>query len=190
MTVEDIIPNADTSPNEWLAGTPQHHDSVDEHPSPPTTGGDSIGAAQSTGNEGDREEFGYTTIIGDFEVTQLKLFAYCHYINGGNIDGYVVIGGDTLGYASFVPTATYSWKSITWTGLSYTKAELDGIISMVTANGITTKGFVVEIATMYIEVTFTAISLGYPHKVMGVEVVNIGKVLGVETTDIGKVLGV
>lgn len=193
MTVGEIVPDTDETPNDWQATGSPHYDEVNEDHSSPSDGSN-IFAEELNGDDNDNEDFGFTTLtdIVANSITQVKVWT--RGIRRGSVNPTVAVSWN--GGASFsapdvliLGNLVYGWASNTWAGLTYSKADLDQFQIRYTAD-VPDKENENTISCVYVEVTYTSSLTGYTNIFVGVIPANIGKISGVATANIAKVKGV
>lgn len=161
MATATIRPNGDNSPNAWTiesGSCPLHHDCVDE-----VTPDGNILYEIETGHA-DTEEFDMDNVPGDVsEITGIQVYVYGKFVGGGTV-GIWYYDGTWIGSLTPALTTAYSWKSVSWTGLTLTKAQGDALTIRMFANTIA-KGSIIYVNTLYVIITYTLPAVtGWPHK--------------------------
>lgn len=195
MSTDNILPNGDIT-TQWsvFGSATYHYERIDEI-TPVLTDGL---LARGTANANDIEQFNFaTTDIGGEIVTQIEVKIYHDsnwYIGSGNI-GYVDLYiGDWQAQKTLSEPWTSTWETFTWSGLSASQSDLDGMQVKITAGNLQQSTNCVTVYDQIIVYSMYAIvtyEIGkWPHKIQGVVSVNIGKINGVPIEQIGKINGV
>lgn len=170
----------------WSVGT---YLDIDEGPS---TDANYIAASNASGDHNEDDFYTFSTInIGSNIVTQIVLWLNGYRNSAAGAPTFTLnCGGVIASGASSGFGTSRSWKSFTYSGLSKSQTDLNGMTIVVKAN-VLNKDAVNTIHTIYCVITYEAPPpTGYEHKVKGVLPANIGKVMGVPTANIAKVMGV
>lgn len=173
----------------WAGSQSPNHEGINQGVTQPTAP-DAENVTANDGDENDVDRYTFDNSIDDVdEVTQIKFWIYVQQNGNTWADINVDLGG-WLGVVRFSPAAGPGWSSQTRAGLSGTQADLDGLRIQLTADSDMGKTAFIAIREIYAEVTYTAVPVGYGHKVNGVAPANIAKVNGILTANIAKVNGV
>ena len=185
--VTTIYPNA-TIQEQWNSTGSPNHAEIDEV-TPDV--GDYVNAVGTT-NDNKIDIYGFPNTIDDVdEVTQIAVRVYCINIDAdespagdvGNVD--IDLGG--YQGAKSINKPLNGLQTLTWTGLSGSQADLDGLEVKLSV-GTLSDGKIIpgsyQIYALSVLVTYTPVAAGYAHKVLGVLPANIGKVLVVDTANI------
>lgn len=210
MATITIRPDADILTQWWYPAVPPHYINVNDgitYPTNPTGTSHRISADGYIGednNQYDSFTFGNTPANVDV-VTQIKIYLFGQIDADGTTNypevSYDIGSGWSGDYecSSFpknntIGTGNGAWHTITVSGLSWTKAQIDAIQVRIRADvpdggkGILAMN---AVFAMQILVTYTPTApAGYGHDYMGVLAANIGSVNGVPTANIASIKGV
>ena len=135
---------------------------------------------------------GFPTFVLGTTVSSVKLWLYCRRFS--SVDyikcKYSVNAGVAWSSQLNITPAGWAWRSVKWTGLSLSQAELDALQIRVQSYCPTKWNSGVEISTMYVEITESAAAGWSAGDPTGVDVATVGKIKGVAIADIGEFIGV
>ena len=192
MATGNIVPNGDVL-NQWTAHSPEvppnAHHNIDEGPGHDAN---NITGGNLPGDDNEVEVFNFTTIADIGEVTQVVVWVYGRHgitYPGGSPEVNLYIGG-WLGEDELTPLFTTSdgWHSKTYSGLSKTQADLDGLQVQIRADVGENKNDNI-VFTIYCAITYTVAgyTAGNP---LGVAIATVASVMGVAKADIASIKGV
>ena len=196
MAEEELLPDADVS-IQW-GETPDaadHYTCVDENVGSLNIN-DWIWVTGGMGNLTDI--LGFPDTIDDVdEVTSIEVNVYYGSMDAdespsGKVTVDINLGGWQGSKDMSKPHAA-GWEAFTWTSLSGSQSDLDGLQVKFYSDGLGSGKYIgdsYQVYAVYIDVTYTPTEGVWTHKFIGVANASIGKINGVSIANIGKVNGV
>lgn len=171
----------------WQATGSPHHDQVDDAVRQPGDPGTATYVNAADGDDNDEELFGMTTLSNVDEVTNVTLWARCKRIGTDWTMGLDIrMGVAWKGFSNITPATTPTWYSLSWNG-SWTQSDLDNLAVALKASGSLGKTDVQYCYEVYVAVTYSEVSAGWAHKILGI---TPSKFNGMDVGANSKILGI
>jgi len=193
MVTADVIPETDILTQWYVVPAGTHESAIDEDKGSPNTG-DYIRCGIGDNNLTDSFHMDDTIQDCD-EYTQVKAYIYYNNIESplGTPRQINIYVNGAWQAPQNIPPQAIAWRNFTWAGLSGNQASLDDLRVKVVTGTMADDKFIpdeIRIYTMYAEVTYSVVVVGYAHKFLGIPSAKIGKVCGIPTANIANIKGV
>lgn len=184
MATGIVRPNSPTVIYEWLGGGSTDWQQIDDDVEDPADG-DDVEIAADKDDDGDIEVWNFTSILSVDEVTQIVVKVRNRRVDAPISASVDINLGGWIGAQGFSPQLIEQWHTFTFSGLSGSQANLDGLQVKITLGGMGDNNYF-YVDVVYCIITYSELS-GWGHKFNDVAPANIAKINGVSIQNILKI---
>ncbi|MBW6441700.1 hypothetical protein K0B04_02200 [Patescibacteria group bacterium] len=151
-----IRPDGDTTTIQWTSTAATHYTEIDEAVVQPTAG-TTTDYVNNGGTATNLDRYTMGTISSVIQATQVVVWVYGYSTkNNSSTSVDLYYNGSLQNQGSVTFGTSYSWQSVTFTGLTLSQSDIDSLEIEITGDA---GGRTYYVATLYADVTYTAGSL-------------------------------